>query len=101
MLVRDLDYVRPTLAPQLIQGAAYTAAKAIAKAYPSTVITTANAVAIGDSVSIRTNTAASFQSGEYFNITSGTASAYAVARTGYRYSIAYDYDYDINVSRKY
>jgi hypothetical protein len=101
MLVRDLDYVRPTLAPQLIQGAAYTAAKAYAKAYPTTAIAMANATAIGDFTNARTNTGVSFKSGEYFNITIAGASAYAIAQTGYRYSIAYDYDYDINVSRKY
>ncbi len=101
MLVNDLEYTRPTVAPQLIQGAAYTAAKAYAKAYPTTAIATTNAVAIGDSASIRTHTAASFQSGEYFNLTSASASAYASAQTGYHYSIDYDYDYDINFSRRY
>ncbi len=101
MLVKDLEYTRPTVAPQLIQGAAYTAVKAYAKAYPTTAIATAHATAIGDSVSIRTNTNASYQSGEYFNIVSASASAYASAQTGYHYSIDYDYDYDYEISRKY
>jgi hypothetical protein len=101
MLVRDLDHVRSIDAPQNIQGSAYTAAKAIAKAYPTTSIATANATAIGDSARIRTNTDVSFQSGGYFNITSASASAYASARTGYRYSVSYDVSYDINVSRNY
>ncbi len=101
MLVNDLEYTRPTVAPQLIQGAAYTAANAYAKAYPTVAIVAVNTIASGDSASIRTNTAVSFQSGKNVNVTSASASAYARAQTGYRYSVSYDFSYDINVSRDY
>lgn len=100
MIITDLEHLHYSIAADQVKGAAYTAAKAKASAHALGAWAEADAIAAGDSVSVRTTTQASFRSGQLINYSFAMAGSVAIARTGSNVSASVDYQVDAKVTKR-